>query len=317
MARPHHTSETSHHAITETYTDNSPKKSPSTGPASRLNTADYESHTAKTNGSPKCQSENSSTPDNSQEDEAEDETDGKPHGLAPPNAQDYTKVDARGDARMADTEQGVGPPENESAHDNNAASRELPSQDVFKGRSRASSISSASSGAAALDFDVPDDDDDYAALDNVSNASDDLQLEKEESIFIRDALETDNAWDAELSNYEAAIDWNDETTYQETPSGLYDDIMESHGMHDSPLSHISASAPAVIDSQRFLPAFGESRIDPHLSHSLFRSISLTSDSSSSSTTEGIALTPDETLEDSTDVLPGNSNDSDSKWNLLR
>lgn len=259
------------------------------------------------NGTADTQNGTSAEDNDDEEDDGADETAGEPDAIAPSNVQAAVKTNADGDASMLDAEQWVGL---EKPLPNGTIAQENVTVPQPQGRSRSSSSSTASSGAAASDFDVPDDDDDYAELDNVSNASDDLQVEREESLFIRDALETENAWDNELS-HEETIDWADENTYQETPSGLYDDILESYGMQDSPLNHISTT-PGNMGGNRLLPAFGERGIDPHLSHALFRPSSLSTDSSSASSSEGLTLTPDETMSTIPDFPPGDSNDSDSK-----
>lgn len=249
-----------------------------------------------------------------EEDGNDNEKDGKPDGLAPlTTTQDSINQDIDKDISMIDAEQWAGPSNgvqdtiNETATTGGAIEAGKP-----RSRPRATSSASASSGSAVSEFDVPDDDDDYAALENVSACSDDGLLEREESIFIRDALEGDNAWATELFNYEEAIDWTDASTYHETPSGLYDEILESHSMQNSPLSHID-SAPIAFLNEHHLTTFGDKEIDPHLSHGLFRTFSLTSDSSSSaSSSDEPTLTPEETLNNPSDGIFGDSHDSDSK-----
>lgn len=114
------------------------------------------------------------------------------------------------------------------------------------------------------EFDVPDDDDDYTGLDMISISSGDLDVRKQESTFIEQALNNDIAWADELQNNDPTnIDWTDAKTYEQLPSsGIYDDDLDSGfpGVDaSSPYSYLPSNSPSAQLAQSHFQPFLEDR----------------------------------------------------------
>ena len=157
---------------------------------------------------------------------------------------------------------------------------------------RRPSVSNISGSASDVsDFDIADDDDDYGAIDQLSQASeDDAVIEASDACHLASNVDDWAAHEMELDSAQGqllgAINWDDHRTYDFEYSLLYSDHIPHDIMMMDPTIIESFDATTDIPSSSITPMLAaetqvsNTSFDPHLGPALFADDISASDSSS-------------------------------------